>query len=311
MKICPTCQQTYADESLNFCLNDGAILVKKDAPFTPQETVFMNQPQTTAPGKFPNPTAPANWGINSPAANQPKPKSRAWLWVLGIFGAVVLICGGGFVGLIALVANNENKNVSGNNSGNQMNSKGGDVFGESKDTLTDNLSKWKMTDASLGITDYRDGEFYMTSKPGGYYFVLQSGSSDFRTENATTKVSVRNTVGTATKSGFGIMIHNNIAVALLQDYAFLIESSTQSYRVVKHQLRKETELVKWTFNNSVKTGTQANDLEVRDNNGKMGFYINGNLVTTVEDKDGIKSGVPGLYAGGAIPIAFKNLQVEK
>lgn len=311
MKVCPTCQQTYADESLNFCLNDGAVLVKKDQPFNaaPPETVFMNQPNPTISGQQSNPTVPSNWG-NSPNTNQIKPKSRTWLWVLGIFGAIILICGGGFFAIVAIVANNENKNVSSNNS-RIANTKNDSDSVSSKKTLTDDLSKWKLSNDSLGITDYRNNELYMTSKPGNYFLALMSGSSNFRTDNATTKVSVRNTTGAATQSGYGLMINNNMTAPLLQDYAFLIDSATQSYRVVKHQVRKETEVVKSTFSNAVKAGTETNVLEVRDNSGKMGFYINGTLVTTVEDKDGITSGVPGLYAGGAIPIAFSNLEGEK
>ena len=29
MKICPTCKETYKDDDLNFCLADGATLIKK------------------------------------------------------------------------------------------------------------------------------------------------------------------------------------------------------------------------------------------------------------------------------------------
>src|SRR3982750_694427 len=29
MKICPTCKKTYSDEDLNFCLADGATLLKR------------------------------------------------------------------------------------------------------------------------------------------------------------------------------------------------------------------------------------------------------------------------------------------
>lgn len=45
MKICPVCNQTYNDENLNFCLNDGATLTKwvDDAP----PTVMLNQARTT------------------------------------------------------------------------------------------------------------------------------------------------------------------------------------------------------------------------------------------------------------------------
>lgn len=47
MKVCPTCQENYTDDTLNFCLNDGVTLVfaKDDAP----PTVFLNKPRETNP----------------------------------------------------------------------------------------------------------------------------------------------------------------------------------------------------------------------------------------------------------------------
>lgn len=47
MKICPVCNQTYNDDNLNFCLNDGATLTRytDDAP----PTILMNQARTTQP----------------------------------------------------------------------------------------------------------------------------------------------------------------------------------------------------------------------------------------------------------------------
>ena len=50
MKVCPVCNQTYTDENLNFCLNDGGTLteLKDDAP----PTIFMDRGRTTQP----------NWG---------------------------------------------------------------------------------------------------------------------------------------------------------------------------------------------------------------------------------------------------------
>lgn len=47
MKVCPICREEYADESLNYCLNDGGALsaVKDDVP----PTIFMNQTRRTNP----------------------------------------------------------------------------------------------------------------------------------------------------------------------------------------------------------------------------------------------------------------------
>jgi hypothetical protein len=46
MKSCPTCNRTFSDETLSFCLVDGAIL---SAPFDPQATLVIPEPQRTEP----------------------------------------------------------------------------------------------------------------------------------------------------------------------------------------------------------------------------------------------------------------------
>lgn len=311
MKICPTCQQTYADDSLNFCLNDGAVLAQQNANAEPQKTVFMNSPPPTGSERGVNQTSPENWGFKPPVAVQTKPKAKAWLWVLGIFGAVILLCGGGFVGLVALVANSDNNKNNNISNSNFRNTNLNIANGKSNNILTDDLSGWKLPNESLGITDYQNNEFSMTSKSGGYYFVLLASNRLFRTDNATTRISVKNTTGTFSQLGYGLTIHNNIAVPLAQDYAFLIDSVSKGFRIVKHQARKETVVVGWTDDDAIRSGSQLNVLEVKDNGGKMSFSINGKLVKTIEDTDGIKSGVVGLYASGGVPIAFSNLQSEK
>jgi hypothetical protein len=57
MKACPTCKRTYADESLTFCLIDGAIL---SAPYDPHETMRIPAPRGTdpAPTEILNPPPP-------------------------------------------------------------------------------------------------------------------------------------------------------------------------------------------------------------------------------------------------------------
>jgi hypothetical protein len=44
MKACPTCQRTYTDESLTFCLVDGSVL---SDPYDPNQTLQMPEPRTT------------------------------------------------------------------------------------------------------------------------------------------------------------------------------------------------------------------------------------------------------------------------
>lgn len=80
MKRCPTCNRTYTDPNLSFCVEDGTPLTTEvpeaDAPYLP-------------PGSY------------SPAESMPPVKQRrAWPWALGIFGAFVL----GIVGLMIVAA---------------------------------------------------------------------------------------------------------------------------------------------------------------------------------------------------------------
>lgn len=74
MKKCLKCGQTYSDDTLNFCLNDGELLVQPggyDPPPTrladdSPPTLMMNQPRVTNPIDWPQST-PARWQGHSPA----------------------------------------------------------------------------------------------------------------------------------------------------------------------------------------------------------------------------------------------------
>jgi PAN domain len=46
MKACPTCNRTYADETLTFCLVDGSVL---SAPYDPHQTLRIPPPRSTDP----------------------------------------------------------------------------------------------------------------------------------------------------------------------------------------------------------------------------------------------------------------------
>lgn len=138
MKICPLCQQSYTDDELNFCLNDGTVLRSSydDAP----PTVFMPAPrvtdrmsgQNTAPfGSWQNQSSPPLQqqqqptsaqqnrgfadGIFPPAQNQTLPTVSL---VLSVLSLVLICCHGGIpFGVAALVTGylgivNTNKNPS-------------------------------------------------------------------------------------------------------------------------------------------------------------------------------------------------------
>jgi len=80
MKQCPRCKQTYSDDQLNFCLEDGELLTAfaqeppperyKDAP---PPTLLMNDPRVTNPTNWPpSPPSqpPAQWQPQNAARQQ-------------------------------------------------------------------------------------------------------------------------------------------------------------------------------------------------------------------------------------------------
>lgn len=321
MKICPRCQKTYSDDSLNFCLDDGATLNAATADQLPA-TVVMNQPPTTnPPASFGGQTAnQPNWNTNQ-TPNQfsmqpPAKKSKGWLWALGILGAVALICGGGFVGFIFWAASldDANKNQNRYNSnriyGNNSSSSPRNSTPANKGTEKIDLSLWTRTDPTSGTTEFINDELLMSSAKKGYYYVICAKANTYQTENATTRLTVRNVDGEKTSLGFGLVFHSN-PVPLVQDYAFLIDSENKRYRVVRHKPGNEISVVSWTRFASIKDGDEKNVLEVRDENKKMSFYINGDFVKTIDNEEGYSGGVAGIYAGDAAKIAFSDFEITK
>ena len=112
MKHCPQCRETYADESLNYCLNDGTPLSLGVGPDPRTEILSADSPDRPTIPIIPQQTydVPQN-AAYAPAQAQGK-GTRAWIWVLGILGLVVLLCGGGFAGLIYLGSQSRTANVA-------------------------------------------------------------------------------------------------------------------------------------------------------------------------------------------------------
>lgn len=115
MKTCTVCNQTYNDDNLNFCLNDGGLLTeyKEDAP----PTIQMNRGRETQPNWSQNePSSP--WGSQPmqphnqnfyPLANQMSVQGQNQTLptvslVLGVMSIVLFCCYGGLpLGLAAII----------------------------------------------------------------------------------------------------------------------------------------------------------------------------------------------------------------
>ena len=320
MKICPTCRKTYADDNLNFCLEDGSVLTF--ASNEPPATVMMSQPRPTDPtAVFPS---TQNQGIQSTfgqapqqySVQQPK-KSKAWLWIVGIVGIILLLCGGGFAGLVfigmqANQANNSTYPPPNNGRVNTSTSPAPSPFSSttsSSDVESVDLSFWVKDSSVWGTTEMSGDEFLMAAKQKGYYYVLVA-PDEYTTDGKNVRVTVRNVDNSNSSLGYGLIFHS-APTPLTKDYAFLIDTKRKKYRVVRHEPSKETSMVSWKDSSAIKDGTQENVLEARDKGESVELYINNEMVTSIKDQFGHPNGVPGLYSGDGAKIGFKNLEIWK
>ncbi len=83
MKSCPTCHRIYADETLTYCLEDGATL---SAPYESEQTQRLPPPRATTPATEVLPTGSA--------ATQPVQRGRNPVPVYVAIGLAALLAGG-------------------------------------------------------------------------------------------------------------------------------------------------------------------------------------------------------------------------
>ena len=329
MKICPRCQKTYVDDNLNFCLEDGSVLTQ--AAQQPPPTMMMGEPRPTVPvaPQFPTqPGAQPGWNTPQQYSMQPPVKSsKTWVWVLLILGVVVLVCGGGFAGLVFIGMNSENKTTdisTPNKTSPPPANKSSNTSAPSNSSTASNsttpistrtnmesvdLEPWVKEFSAYGNTEFINDEFIMSSKKKGFYYVLVA-PEEYKTEKADTRVTLRNMDNTAGSLGYGLIFHSN-PTPLQQGYAFLIDTKKKKYRVVHHEPQNEKSVLSWTASPAIKEGSEPNVLEVRDLDDRIDLYINGTLVTSIKNVYGYSGGVPGLYAGDGVKVAFKDLEIRK
>ncbi|MEP6923946.1 MAG: hypothetical protein ABI954_05755 [Pyrinomonadaceae bacterium] len=299
MKKCPVCNRAYNDPTLNFCLEDGATLIVQTGGFG------QTQPQNFV----------------TASQMQGRKKSNPLVWIVGVLGVLIVIGGIGAVSLIALIAAGGN---NGNNGKRTINSNGGGYgtnFKVSNDASNSSLQKgenidftrWGERKTAMGETKLAGDEFQVSALKNGYYYVVIASSKfedKYLTNDATVKVTTHSVTGNSPSLGYGIIVNSDVD-PLKSDYAFLIRSDNQTFRIVRHQSNEEETVTKWTFAPQIRTGTQTNQLEVRSADTKLAFYINGQLATSVTDENGSDQGIVGLYTSDTAPIGFSNLQVIK
>jgi hypothetical protein len=336
MKRCPSCKRTYTDVSLNFCLEDGTPLVQDAPPAAdPNATVRYPAARDTAeppPTEIyrpstpvvPPPPPPPQWSPTPVAV--PQRKSNAIWWLLGGL-AVLAVMGIGFVVVLIALSNmggntnNSNANVVTNrntNGATNANASPGVNTNSNSDSLplsfSDDFSETKWGKGSFRFGDiwYAEDEYHMRSKENTY-IVMYAPSEDYRTQDATIKVTARSVDGSVPSAGFGLMFHCAQSKAKqLEDYALLIYPETEAaYEVIMHKDGNQSSLVSKTKSTAIRSGTSPNQLEVRVKGKEVEFYVNGQYLTSITDTQNFKGGRAGFYTSDTVEVAFDDLEIER
>jgi hypothetical protein len=348
MKRCPTCNRTYADLSLNFCLDDGTPLTTDAAPPDLNATLRYPSPRDTTepppteiyrpttPPATPRPTAtpppppvsppppPQQW---APTPTVPQKRSNAIWWILGGFAAVLVIGVGLVVMIIALASLNSetnsnvsnvntrevNRNANVNANANVANVNANANVSRAGSMIDDfSQQKWGTGTSQYGRIWYTNDEYHMISKERTFV-VMYAPSNDYSTEDATVKVTARSVDGSVPSAGFGLMVHGvQKRPGQLEDYALLIFPSTEpEYQVIMHKQGAESIVVERTKSNAIKSGSAPNQLEIRTRGAELSFYVNGQFLKTITDRENYRRGRVGFYTSDVFEVAFDDLQIER
>ena len=345
MKSCPSCNRTYTDASLNFCLEDGTPLVSSPAPGVDlNATIRYTDPRDTGapPAEVVRQAAPPSYQVTPPVATHGssfgqqqrsqvpmagpgRKKSSAIWWVLGGILIVGIIGVGAIVMIFALASMGENSNTNSNraninsrNTNRNVNTNANVANANANASLpsltTDDFSdeKWGIGNYAFGDIWYADNEYHMRAK-ADKYLVMYAPSNDYKTGNATVTVTVHSVSGTSPASGYGLIVHGERSKTNeLEDYALLIYTGAETkYEIVKHKGGEQTAMVPWTNSSSIHTGSSPNGLEVRARGTELTFYINGAYVDRITDTENFKGGIAGLYTSDTEEVAFDDLRIKR
>ena len=120
MKRCPTCNKTFTEQNLSFCIEDGTPLVAV-ADGTDETTVVSPHTPKANPNAATEAYVPRDWQreYQPPGSFEPPgPKRRVWPWVVGIAGALLIGVVGLGIALALMVPKMMRNNKADNNNAN-------------------------------------------------------------------------------------------------------------------------------------------------------------------------------------------------
>lgn len=341
MKRCPTCNRTFTDDALSFCLDDGAPLLTvsstSSSSFDPNATMqYPEARDTSSPTEVYRPGPPSqssgsqivnpSWAtIPGAATATPRKKSSLLPWIIG--GSVVLVLLG--IGVVVLLAvlvslnsNSNNRNANNSNKANRNSGSGlpnsnnaNNANSSSSSTLRDDFTdaKWLTGSFSNGSFWYQNGEYHLRATAKGSVVVYAPDKNSYSTQDSTVKVTARSVTGTAPGYGYGLAVLGSMSAKdQLSDYSFLIWTGNDpQYKVVLHGDGKETVIVNWTKTSAIRMGTSPNQLEVRLKGDQMSFYINSQYATSIKDTANYEEGAVGFYTSDVHEVAFDDLEISR
>ena len=159
MKQCPTCNRTYSDDSLTYCLDDGSVLLIQDEP---QGTQRLPSPRVTS--QTPTEVFPALQPLS-----QQQPRQESGRWPIYILIALLLVVIGGAILALLSYGNKQDKTSNTTTSNINSNDKGS-VTSDNKSPSWQLVGVWRANVTEQGdkyeitVTFNSDGTYKHVAK---------------------------------------------------------------------------------------------------------------------------------------------------
>ncbi|HEV2825998.1 MAG TPA: DUF4440 domain-containing protein [Pyrinomonadaceae bacterium] len=158
MKRCPTCNKTFIDRSLSFCVDDGTPLVTVEPP-DDEATLVKPSPRDDVKSAAPAYQPPSYL----PPGSRAEGKRRTWPWLLGILVIVALLVGGVGIAAVMLIprmmrastnTNTTNANVNRQNSNANLESRNSNSANANSNSIADDSTP-PPTDREAVLTELK------------------------------------------------------------------------------------------------------------------------------------------------------------
>ena len=100
MKRCPTCNRTFTDRNLTFCVEDGTPLITVDVP--DEETVVSPHGSSSGQSSPASPPVYQPPGSYAPGSGAGQ-KRKVWPWIVGLVALFLLVVGGLIIAAVILI----------------------------------------------------------------------------------------------------------------------------------------------------------------------------------------------------------------